>query len=174
MGGAGVWEVLLPAPPTLDPDYLQRVRAFQERLRGITIRNLRGQGVPGLTKVLSLVDAIDATEVHPVLRRIPAELRVRGMSAAMPRFLAARTTVTQTRTGGATCASCCAPANSRTRRGKCELIHEVMRIATEHFPATAGQPGAAGHRFLRVVDPLDHQFLRDQWICFAVATSASP
>ena len=35
LGGAGVWDVMIPAPATLDKDYLARVRKLQERLREI-------------------------------------------------------------------------------------------------------------------------------------------
>jgi uncharacterized protein len=169
LGGAGVWDVLLPAPPTLDPDYLQRVRAFQERLRGITIRNARGQEVPGLTKVLSLVDAIDATESHPVLRRIPAELRVRGMSAAMPQFLAALRAPAPDPEEGTVLRIMLRAREQQDAAAKMEVIHEVMRIAQEHFPATAGRPSAQVTGSYVLLTHLIISLLRDQWICFAIA-----
>ena len=87
LGGAGVWDVLLPAPANLDHEYLDRVRELEQALRDITLRDGEGREVAGLTKVLSLVDGIDATAVHPLWTRIPPELQVRGM-AAMPHFVA--------------------------------------------------------------------------------------
>ncbi len=52
LGGAGIWDVAIPAPPGLSWSYIQQVRGLEERLR---------DEVPGLTKVLSLADVVNAT-----------------------------------------------------------------------------------------------------------------
>jgi hypothetical protein len=51
LGGAGVWDIVLPAPPRLDADYLAQVRQFEQRLQ---------REVPHLVKTLSLADAVAA------------------------------------------------------------------------------------------------------------------
>src|SRR5439155_4205112 len=56
LGGAGVWDVVVPAPETLDREYLDRVRQLEEKLRAIEVRDpATGQTLPALTKVISLV-----------------------------------------------------------------------------------------------------------------------
>src|SRR5690606_24193000 len=48
LGGAGVWDVILPAPAQLDVEYLNRVRRLQQRLRSeIHVIDEHGQRVPG-------------------------------------------------------------------------------------------------------------------------------
>lgn len=56
LGGAGVWDIVIPVPgDELTRDFLDQVRAFQETLR---------TEVPGVTKVSSLADALDAAVAH--------------------------------------------------------------------------------------------------------------
>jgi predicted RND superfamily exporter protein len=54
LGGAGTWEVNFPAPKTLTPQYLDRVRGFADDLRGLKI----GKEKP-LTKVIAITDGLD-------------------------------------------------------------------------------------------------------------------
>ncbi len=49
MGGAGVWDVLLPAPGEISESYLESVGRLEEALRGIRD--------PAVHKVVSLVEA---------------------------------------------------------------------------------------------------------------------
>lgn len=52
LGGAGVWDVAIPAPASVDWSYVREVIQLENRLR---------EEVPELSKVLSLADVIDAT-----------------------------------------------------------------------------------------------------------------
>lgn len=51
LGGAGVWDVAIPAPEHLTWEYIQEVQALEDRLR---------TEVPELSKVLSLADVVAA------------------------------------------------------------------------------------------------------------------
>ncbi len=51
LGGAGVWDVAIPAPEHLNWDYIQEVQVLEDRLRS---------EVPELSKVLSLADVVAA------------------------------------------------------------------------------------------------------------------
>ncbi|QDU77843.1 MMPL family protein [Bremerella volcania] len=51
LGGAGVWDVAIPAPEHLTWEYIQEVQALEDRLR---------TEVPELSKVLSLADVVSA------------------------------------------------------------------------------------------------------------------
>ena len=42
LGGAGVWDVIVPAPRVLTDEYLQRVRRLEQRLREITVDDKPG------------------------------------------------------------------------------------------------------------------------------------
>src|SRR5690606_27762240 len=55
LGGAGVWDVIVPAPEVLDSAFLQKLSACEQRLRGeVVLPGEDGSAKPGLTKVLSL------------------------------------------------------------------------------------------------------------------------
>jgi predicted RND superfamily exporter protein len=164
-----VWDVILPAPARLDEAYLERVRRLEQQLRGVRVNDAHGNSVPALTKVLSLVDGIDAATVNPLMAKIPAELRARGMATTMPTFIAALRTSN--------------PASElnylrimlRAREQqpaaeKAWLIDEVRRLAMEAFPADQGRPAAKVTGFYVLLTNLIKSILRDQWVCFLVAT----
>jgi predicted RND superfamily exporter protein len=62
LGGAGVWDVVVPAPPRLDKAYLQRIGRMEVRLRALGTAP-SGESTPGrgVTGVLSLADVLDAS-----------------------------------------------------------------------------------------------------------------
>jgi hypothetical protein len=168
LGGAGVWDVLVPAPAVLDVAFVDRMAAFQEALRAITIDGDAGQRVIGLTKVLSLIDGIQAAGVHPLLAHVPPELRARGMTLTMPHFTAAL------RTGHGDSAQnyvrvMLRAREQQTAREKAQLIAAVTRVAQEHFPAGADGPGAEVTGSYVLLTNLIDSVLRDQWLCFGVA-----
>jgi len=66
LGGAGVWDVLLPAPENLSWPYLRRVQRLENRLRREVTVTTDSGAIPGLTKVLSLIDAVAAAAPRPL------------------------------------------------------------------------------------------------------------
>jgi uncharacterized protein len=85
LGGAGVWDVIVPAPETLNWGFLVRVLRLEQRLREeVTIEDSTGQPQPAL-KVLSMADAVVAGA--PSLLRTRSRLRrtiiLSGAIAAM-------------------------------------------------------------------------------------------
>src|SRR5690606_38469351 len=54
LGGAGTWEVNFPAPPSLNNEYLAKVRDLAQRLR-----DLSADGTPAITKVVAIPDGLD-------------------------------------------------------------------------------------------------------------------
>jgi predicted RND superfamily exporter protein len=168
LGGAGVWDVLVPAPTTLDAAYLDRVRRLEERLRAIHMPD--GKDVnpePALTKVLSLVDAIDSIDVEPTLAALSPtpELRYQGLAAGIPVFMRAL----RYQPNGEEKGRLRIMLRARERQSaeqKRRLINEVSRIAREEFP----QAEVTG--FFVLLTNLIESILRDQWITFAVSSLA--
>ncbi len=170
LGGAGVWDVLIPAPASLDNEYVARVRELEQRLRGITIRDDMGHDVIGLTKVLSLVDGIDAAGTNPLLARIPPELKARGMEVTMPHFLSALRTRYEDRETQNYLRIMLRAREQQSAAEKSQLIEQVTSVASEFFPASDHTPGAEVTGFYVLLTNLITSVLRDQWICFVVAT----
>ncbi len=170
LGGAGVWDVLVPAPLHLDNDYLQRVREFELRLRDITIRTDEGHEIVGLTKVLSLVDGIDAAAINPLLARISPELKARGMEVTMPHFVAALRTRNQSPGAHNFLRIMLRAREQQSAAEKTQLIEQVELVAHDCFPATDDMPAAEVTGSYVLLTNLITSMLRDQWTCFAVAT----
>lgn len=177
LGGAGVWDVLIPAPKVLDEAYLGKVRTLETQLRNIRLESKQPGGEPAsLTKVISLVDALDAAKADPTLAALPVELRVQGMSLVMPAFMGAL----QGRDDqGQRWLRIMLRARERQpAQQKRELIDEVTRVAQQAFPAVDASgngnkalPAAEVTGFFVLLTRLIESMLRDQWTSFGVASA---
>jgi uncharacterized protein len=86
LGGAGVWDILIPVEDGLSWEYLQRVLRLEERLRNeVVLPGANGESTPALTKVVSLADAVQAANAaSPVsLERLPSLVRKRVIAVAL-------------------------------------------------------------------------------------------
>ncbi|HUE70246.1 MAG TPA: MMPL family transporter [Pirellulaceae bacterium] len=168
LGGAGVWDVLIPAPGPLDEAYLDRVRRLETKLREVRIPAHAGE--PSLTKVISLVDALDAGREDRTLGAIPTEIRVLGMTNEMPAFMGALQG--RDESGRRWLRIMLRARERQPAEQKRELIDTVTRLAREEFPAGADQPGAEVTGFFVLLTRLIESMLRDQWTTFGIATGA--
>jgi len=170
LGGAGVWDVVIPAPPALERDYLARVRKLEERLRAI--QSPAGPPGPALSKVISIVDAIDAIEADRALAMLSPELRYQGMAAAMPTFAAALLAQKLDENGQARLRIMLRAPERQPAEQKRWLINEVTRVAREEFPLADDSPGAEVTGFFVLLTNLIESMLRDQWVTFGVSSLA--
>jgi uncharacterized protein len=194
LGGAGVWDITLPAPAVLDREFVDRVRQLQDRLRAIRYSDARGQrDEPGLTKVISLVDAIDAIDTEPTLAAFTPspELRYQAMVGAMPTFMAALRKPPADDGTGSRLRIMLRARERQSAERKQWLIGEVTRIANAAFseprtpspepraptPSTTPtpysllptpSPDVTG--FFVLLTHLISSLVRDQWITFAAAS----
>ena len=169
LGGAGVWDVYLPAPETIDLAFLHRVRKLERRLRAeVHVLDESGQPTPGLTKVLSLADVVDACGN---LNLVPSFLRQGALSTALERFDQTLPAISRALHGtdplppGGTYYRIMLRAKERQpAEQKLLLIDQVQRISREEFPE------AQVTGFFVLLTNLIKSMLRDQWITFALAT----
>ncbi len=230
LGGAGVWDIILPAPAQMNEDYLGRVERLQERLRRLEIRasgELQESGQPtggklperqlpegqpgddsaerALTKVISLADAVQVVEADPAMAKEPVGQRVLGMALAMPNFI--DTLRSRPDAEGRSYLRIMLRARERQpAEQKLALIHQVTEIVQQEFPARdatqaapdvdgppptdTGSPTDAGPQtgtgaqagtgpeveagqvtgFFVLLANLVNSMIRDQWVCFAIAT----
>jgi predicted RND superfamily exporter protein len=169
LGGAGVWDVIVPAPQTLDANYLDRVRQLEGRLRAIkVVDRAMGESAPGLTKVISLVDALDAVEVDRALAALTPtpELRYQGLKASMPTFMAALRSTPANEDSPSRLRIMLRARERQPAMAKQQLIQEVKRLAREAFPP------AEVTGFFVLLTNLIESMLRDQWVTFAIASAA--
>jgi uncharacterized protein len=180
LGGAGVWDVVVPGPE--DPSWADqsRIRRLEDRLREeVVVTNADGSVSPGLTKVLSRVDGIlaavpgDPDRMRSSLKRtiavgaawrhfaekIPAlEIALEGQDPEQPDQYFFRIMLRSKER-----------QPSSTKR---EIIEQVRKISREEFPPDDQNPGAEVTGFFVLLANLIESILRDQWSAFAVAAVA--
>jgi predicted RND superfamily exporter protein len=172
LGGAGVWDVILPAPEELSFAYLRRVRQLEERLRSeVVVEDESGQRVPGLTKVLSLVDALDAGPIK--LEDVPAIFRGQSLRIAVSQIDRDLPVISRALRGqdpqqsGQHYYRIMLRARERQpSAAKQQVINAVRRISLEEFPE------AQVTGFFVLLTSIIDSLLSDQWLTFGVATAA--
>jgi predicted RND superfamily exporter protein len=179
LGGAGVWDVLVPAPTKIDPKsdtkkedekqfkaFLKRIRNLQRRLRTeVTLTGPAGEPEPGVTKVLSLVDALDAIEKLPFISFFGLESRMRRLDVMMPGLVPSLLS-TNPETGQHYYRIMLRSRERQPAAQKKQLIADVARICHEEFP------DAEVTGFFVILTNLIDSINRDQWVTFGVAVGA--
>jgi predicted RND superfamily exporter protein len=173
LGGAGVWDVILPAPEHLDGAYLERVADFEDELRAIRVTPRGGdQEEARLTKVISLADVDQASKALRGAKYVMPTVagRVEKMTEHMHKFMGTLHGHDDNRHYLRIMLRSSEQQSSAT---KTALIAEVERISREHFPASADDngdtPAAEVTGFYVLLANLIDSMIRDQWITFGVA-----
>ena len=179
LGGAGVWDVLLPAPEHVDWEYLRRVRRLERRIESeVLVPGPEGNLAPGVTKMISLTDVVVAGSPRDLdgipmasLRNAVLGAGMRRLREALPAFVAALHGE-DPQAPGRFYARIMLRARERQSAGqKLELIRRVSEISREEFPPTEDAPGAEVTGFFVLLTNLIKSIVRDQWLTFGVATA---
>lgn len=176
LGGAGVLDVVLPAPNRLDWNYLKRTQQLEQRLRDeVVVLDESGQSVPGLTKVISLSDAVIASSVMDLdkirLRALRSSLvraSLVGMESRIPAFYSAL----YGHEPGSERHYFRIMLRARERQDaaqKQSIIDQVTLISLEEFPRTDALPPAQVTGFYVLLTNLIESMIRDQWVTFGAA-----
>ncbi len=162
LGGAGVWDVILPAPDRLTAGYLRGVQRLQTRLRNeVVIENSHGDPVPGLTKVISLSDLAEASGLN-------ATMSLNVMRLRMPEFYSALYGVDPA-DGHSYFRIMLRSRERQPAAAKQQLIDQVTRIVREELPATESRPAVEVTGFFVLLTNLIKSMVRDQWLTFGIA-----
>ncbi len=173
LGGAGVWDIMLPAPPSITTEYLDSVLALEERLRSLNTHS-DGGGLQ-LTKVMSIADADAAAKSQPLLAALPVTARLNGMRTAMPVFTQAL--LTWSGDEGRWLRIMLRSREQATAQEKSKLVelvsHEVNEFTNSaswkgHFSEAPPAPEVTGYYVM--LGRLIGSILSDQWKCFLLST----
>jgi hypothetical protein len=178
LGGAGVWDILLPAGEHLDWNYLTRVRRLESRLRReVAAVDTGGNRVHGLTKVLSLDDAVLAGSPKN-LSRVPGSVRnvlvnqgIERIESRMPALVEALHGQDPLSAGNHYFRIMLRARERQPAAAKRGIIRQVESIVAEEFPASDRSGGGEVTGFFVLLTNLIDSMLRDQWLAFGVATA---
>jgi predicted RND superfamily exporter protein len=174
LGGAGVWDVLVPAPNGVDGGTLTALASFEEKLRGIVVDTPQGPE-PALTKVLSLVDVIDAVSPVPVVQLASSTAgswllgqAITGLRGQLPQLASAL--VGEDPSDGSTWLRVMLRARERqSAEAKRRVIAEVRRLTLEAFPAASNGHAGEVTGFFVLLAQLVERMIADQWFTFGLA-----
>jgi predicted RND superfamily exporter protein len=174
LGGAGVWDLLLPAPAELDAAYLARVEKLEEQLRAIEVGADGDPSEQGVTKAFSLADVVAA--VSPVSLQTLAQMP-RGLTAtalaAMRSYMGDAYQTLHARdpnTGQYVYRVLLRSKERQPAEQKKQLIAAVTRLARQSFEGTDDEAPQTTGFFVLLTNLID-SLLRDQWITFCAATA---
>jgi predicted RND superfamily exporter protein len=172
LGGSGSWDLLVPAPQQLNEDYVGRVERLQQRLRTLRLPARSGKEMqPALTSVVSLVDGLRAWQLQPVGKLLGLQENVALMQIAMPGFVRAIRGQDPDHPSDYYLRVMLRSRERQSAEDKLWLIGEVERISREEFPIpTDGTAQASVTGFFVLLTSLIKSLVRDQWICFLVAS----
>ncbi|AMV34665.1 MMPL family protein [Pirellula sp. SH-Sr6A] len=168
LGGAGVWDVIVPIPKPAREEDLQAIRELERELRSIAIES--EDGPLRLTSAMSLVDADDIVSRNAWLSPIGFEGRLIGMRPAMGSFFDSLLAESSGEMDGANrFLRIMLRAREQTDAMGKEKLIEAVRSAIDTFPSRTGvQPFVSGYYVL--LAELVRSVVSDQWICFAIAS----
>lgn len=173
LGGAGVWDVLVPVAEPVDGEDLVLLDRLERRLRD-EVRTPAGS--PGLTKVMSVADVLAAVSPVPLEQLQRSNLgkwavgrAVQILRQEMPQMSGA--VIGHDPEDGSTWLRVMLRARERQPSAvKRALVAQVARIVAEEVPARDGRPAGEVTGVFVLLSKLVDRMLSDQWLTFAVAT----
>ena len=169
LGGAGVWDIVLPAPEKLDWDYLARVRRLEHRLRDeVVVADADGRMRPGLTKVLSLGDVIEGIigqHENTFLGSQVLSQYLNVMNDKAPELVESFYRPSAAAPGEHVYRVMLRAYERQTSGQKKSIIAQVEKIVQEEFP------GGEATGFFVLLTYLIDSMTADQWVTFGAASA---
>lgn len=181
LGGAGVWDVAIPAPEHLTWEYIQEVQALEDRLR---------TEVPELSKVLSLADVVgammEAAEKKSIFR-LPKftlmRIGMKSLQAQLPETLNSLYSNDPDNPNEYWFRIMLLSKERQDAQTKQETIEAVRRVVTEFYAEKHAEAEKAAEEeeltvhdnepivsgFFVLLTHLIDSLIRDQWQSFALA-----
>lgn len=167
MGGAGIIDVIVPAPKTLSMEYLEKIERLEDELRLIKREN---SDELALKKVVSLADLDRVARSLRVLKLISPELRYQGMARVMPTFAAVMRYTADDKQEQDYFRVMLRTSQRGSAQEQQALIDHVQQITSKHFTAegpTESRPQTTG--IFVLLANLVTSLLDDQIKTFAIA-----
>jgi predicted RND superfamily exporter protein len=173
-GGAGVWDVVVDAPPEISKSYLADVMRLEADLRAIQVEDT------SLSKVISVADASAIAGKATGLKYLPPPVRLRGMRLIMPLFVNALLTPPTDEKQPRQLRIMLRSREHSSALQKTRLIQQVQSVVAKHTSssqwqshfAAASSPPSPGRvtGYYVMMSRLVSQLIHDQWRCFIASS----
>ncbi len=140
LGGAGVIDVVIPAPKNLDREFLGRIDALQASLRELKLKSSPGDE-PALTHVVSFADADRIVRENRILALLTPEIRFQAMAEVMPGFAAQMRTTGPADDGNYYFRITLRTQQQKSAEEQTELIGRIRELVAVNFPTPGGRDG---------------------------------
>lgn len=178
LGGAGVWDVLVPVSGDIDGTALSRVARLEKRLRDdVKVAGPAGDQVPALTKVMSVADVMAA--VSPVSLDRLEETRLGSwiisraislLETQLPQL--GRSLIGTDPHDGSRWLRVMLRARERQpAEVKRSIIAQVRQVVAEEFPGDDDEPPGEVTGFFVLLAQLVDRMISDQWFTFLLAAA---
>lgn len=179
LGGAGLCDILVPVSETVTWPELRKMMEFEDRLRReVVVPNPKDETekIPGLTKVISLADAIDhasPTELKALGSRLRRRVIAAGltkMQRDMAEFYSTLRGVDPAQPDQHYMRVMLRARERQPSENKRAILAKIDEIKNEMYPAdkaTNAAPEVTGY-FVLLTNLID-SVVRDQWSTFAIA-----
>jgi predicted RND superfamily exporter protein len=178
LGGAGVWDVLVPVSGDIDGTALSRVARLEKRLRDdVKVAGPAGDRVPALTKVMSVADVMAA--VSPVSLDRLEETRLGSwiisraislLETQLPQL--GRSLIGTDPHDGSRWLRVMLRARERQpAEFKRSIIAQVRQVVAEEFPGDDDEPPGEVTGFFVLLAQLVDRMISDQWFTFLLAAA---
>lgn len=190
LGGAGVWDIVLPAPLVLNQKYLDSVLELERKIARLQVSSERQNQMVGdgqvavegnglrLSLVMSFADADAAARESVLLGNLSIEDRLFGMRNAMGSFV--DTLITKPQDGERYLRIMLRSREQSNAEQKEQLIQKVRELVKQTLRSDDWQFAKNGQDFERsaksvsgyyvLLSELVRSVVADQWRCFAVAS----
>jgi uncharacterized protein len=178
LGGAGVWDVLVPVGENIDGTTLARVARLEERLRDdVTVAGPTGDQMPALTKVMSVADVMAAMSPVSLERleetRLGSWIISRAISlleTELPQL--GRSLIgTDPRDGSRWLRVMLRARERQPAEVKRSIIAQVRQVVAEEFPGDDEEPPGEVTGFFVLLAQLVDRMISDQWFTFLLAAA---
>jgi predicted RND superfamily exporter protein len=175
LGGAGLWDIMLPAPTSISSQYLEQVIALENSLRELNVPS-EGESLR-LSKVLSIADAELASRKGALLNALPTSARLSGMRTAMPDFSRLLLSESADASGFRWLRIMLRSREQDDAQAKSALVQRVEELVVDFTSRPAWQelfadppPPAEIAGYHVMLGRLVSSILSDQWTCFLFAS----
>jgi len=170
LGGAGAFDVIIPAPEKLDWDYFEKTRRLERRLLAkVTVADENGSRQPALTKVLSLADAgiaaspKDIRSVRSIFRQTVITVGLGVFERRIPEFIKALHAPSPVDDNQYLFRIMLRTREQQTTDQKADIIRQVREICAAYSPE------AKVTGFFVLLTNIVGSVMRDQWSTMAAA-----